>query len=196
MSETILSIEAAIAGGSISLIRDGDEIGHWIGTGNVSRAEELLGDIDRLMREKDIGRADIGLVAVSAGPGSFTGIRIGIATALGLKNGLGVELASVSALEAMLIASGLTGRVTAVVPVGRGSVCMQEFDDARPICPPRVIPAQGVAGLTGRLIVHGALADVLQGRAEVFDAGSNLALAVGLLAAERKTVVEPLFLSK
>jgi tRNA threonylcarbamoyladenosine biosynthesis protein TsaB len=179
-----LAIEAAIAGGSISLIRDGDEIAHWIGTGSVSKAENLLADIDRLMRENNIDRSDIGLIAVSAGPGSFTGIRIGIATAIGIKNGLGVEMTSVSALEAMVFASGLIGQVTATVPVGRGSVCIQEFDGGKPSGPPQVVAEEELPDR-----VRGTLLDVDR-------LGMNLAYAVGLLANVRRTVVEPIFLSK
>ncbi len=179
-----LSIEAAIAGGSISLIRDGEEIAHWIGTGTVSKAEDLLADIDRLMCENDIRRSELSLVAVSAGPGSFTGIRIGIATALGIKNGLGIEMASVSALEAMVFASRLTEMVTAAAPVGRGSVCIQEFDKGSSIGPPRVIS-------------ESELADHARGKLlDVDTLEFSLAHAVGILAIERRTVVPPIFLSK
>lgn len=191
-----LSIEAAIAGGSISLIRDGDEIAHWIGTGNISKAENLLGDIDRLLRENEIERSQIGLVAVSAGPGSFTGIRIGIATALGLKNGLGVEMASVSALEAMVCFAGVDGMVTAALPVGRGSVCVQQFENRMPVGSPNIITDTAADTLKGTLLVHVSLIGQLSGRPDVVDAGDNLALAVGLLAADRRTVAEPLFVSK
>lgn len=187
-----VSIEAAIAGGSISLIRDSAEIAHWIGTGNVSKAEDLLGDIDRLMRDNGIGRSEIGLVAVSAGPGSFTGIRIGIATALGLKNGLGVDMASVSALEAMVFVAGVDGSATAALPVGRGSICVQQFENGAP----QIISEEALGTWPGTLVVHRSLAERLSGRPEVIDAGANLAKAVGLLAANRRTVVEPLFVSK
>ncbi len=196
MAETILSIEAAIAGGSISLLCDGSEVAHWIGEGNVSKAENLLADIDRLLREHGIARSEIGLVAVSAGPGSFTGIRIGIATALGIKNGLGIEMASVSALEAIVFASGLADKVTAAVPMGRGSICVQEFHDRVPVGLPQVIAEDDLVGLKGKLVVHGSLVGHLSGQPDVLDAGFDVAYAVGLLAAERRTVVEPLFVSK
>ncbi len=191
-----LSIEAAIAGGSISIISEGVEIAHWIGTGNISKAENLLGDIDRLLRENNIERSQISLVAVSAGPGSFTGIRIGIATALGLKNGLGIEMASVSALEAMVFAAGLTGRVTAALPVGRGAVCVQEFENGAPVGVPHIIGSDVVDTSEGKLLVHGSLVEQLSGRPDLIDVGYDLALGVGLLAAERRTVIEPLFVSK
>ncbi len=191
-----LSIEAAIAGGSMSLIRDSVAVAHWIGSGNVSKAENLLGDIDRLLTENDIDRSQIARIAVSAGPGSFTGVRIGIATVLGLKTGLGVEMASVSALEAMVFTSGTEERVTAAVPMGRGSVCVQEFENGAAMGLPHVVAYDAVADIAGKLILHGSLAEPMSGRSNVVDAGFNLAHSVGLLAAERRTVVEPLFVSK
>ncbi|MBK9216031.1 MAG: tRNA (adenosine(37)-N6)-threonylcarbamoyltransferase complex dimerization subunit type 1 TsaB [Chloracidobacterium sp.] len=196
MSDVIVSIEAAIAGGSISLIRDGGEIAHWIGTGNVSKAENLLGDIDRLLCEREIGRSQIRLIAVSGGPGSFTGIRIGIATALGLKAGLGVEMASVSALEAVVFVSGIQERVTAAVPMGRGSVCVQEFEIGEPSGLPHMVALDALANITGKLVIHGSLAEPMSNRPDVFDAGFNFANAVGRLAAVRRTVAKPLFVSK
>lgn len=196
MSDLILSIEAAIEGGSISLIRGAVEIALWVGSGNVSRAEDLLGDISRLLQENDIARSEISMIAVSAGPGSFTGVRIGIATALGLKNGLGVEMASVSALEAMASASGIQGRVTAAVPMGRGAVCVQEFYDGGPLDLPHVVALDALANISGKLVIHGSLAEPLSSRPDVVDAGFNLANAVGQLAAVRRTVAEPLFVSK
>ncbi len=123
----ILAIEAAIAGGSLSLCRGEVEIASWSGPADVSKAEDLLFNIDVLLRENGVSKRDLGLLVVSAGPGSFTGIRIGIATALGLKTGLGIPMATVSALAAMVAYPDLNGPVYAAVPSGRQAVCLQKF---------------------------------------------------------------------
>src|SRR3954468_18683875 len=99
-----LAIESAIAGGSLALLRNGELCASWTGSSSVSKSDELLANIDDLLTANHIATSDLQLIAVSAGPGSFTGIRIGIATALGLKTGLGIEMASVSALKAMAFA--------------------------------------------------------------------------------------------
>ena len=75
---TILAIESAIAGGSLSLIRGDVELGNWIGRADVSRAEEILVNIDAMLTACGVSKHDLDLIAVSAGPGSFTGIRIGM----------------------------------------------------------------------------------------------------------------------
>src|SRR5688500_9675850 len=109
-SQVTLAIEAAIAGGSISLIDDSGEIANWIGEACANRtAEELMPAIDQLLTDHNIKPGDIGQIAASAGPGSFTGIRIGLATALGLKAGWGIPMASESALVAMATEVSVSG---------------------------------------------------------------------------------------
>jgi tRNA threonylcarbamoyl adenosine modification protein YeaZ len=191
-----LSIEAAIAGGSLSLIRDKEEIGNWIGRADLSKAEELLVNIDAMLTVCSISRHDIDLIAVSAGPGSFTGIRIGIATALGLKVGLDIPMSSVSALEAIgRAASSLDGKVTqaggprsdicVAVPVGRDSVCIQRF----------AVAESQVEEITGTIVMHSALFTKYSSLQNGVDFGANIAYAVGL-AASPDVVSEPLFISK
>ena len=120
----ILAIETAIGGGSISVIRrDGTMIGAVSG---VSRAEDLLIGIERLLADSNLPRNAIDLIAVSLGPGSFTGIRIGIATALGLSSSLGAKCVGVDAFEAISL-SFPNEDVVVVLPLGRGYFAFQEF---------------------------------------------------------------------
>jgi tRNA threonylcarbamoyladenosine biosynthesis protein TsaB len=123
----VLAIESAIAGGSLSLSQGNKEIAHWIGSSDVLRAENLLVNIDEMLITNSVDKRELDLIAVSAGPGSFTGIRIGIATALGLKAGLGIRMIVVSLLEAMIFGTPSSSNVTCALPVGRGAVCFQDF---------------------------------------------------------------------
>ena len=219
-----LAIESAISGGSISLLRGGVEIANWIGSSNVSKAEDLLFNIDLLLTDNDISKRDIGFIAVSAGPGSFTGIRIGIATALGLKAGLGVEMSSESALKAMVFAAESEGDVTVALPVGRNAVCIQVFSGARTLCPPDVQDkiANYTSGQNVRLpigepstiteevfyamvesdpsttfLIHERLYEKVVMPSNVINFGLGLANAVGRICQlNRGVVVEPLFISK
>ena len=126
---TILAIETAIGGGSISLLHS-DRIDICMLEG-VSRAEDLLIGIDRLLAECQTSLDALHTIAVSLGPGSFTGIRIGIATAMGLRLSLRAKCVGVSALEALKL-SCPDENIVAVVPLGRGHFAFQEFcrDDA------------------------------------------------------------------
>ena len=123
----VLAIESAIAGGSVCLLQDGREIAHRVGDGGVSRAEELLGIVSEMLDSTGIQKNSIGLVAVSNGPGSYTGIRIGIATAIGLKHALNIPVVGVDTLEAMAKwASGL-GPTLAAISFGKNDAAWQAF---------------------------------------------------------------------
>ena len=77
----ILSIETAIVGGSLSIVADGRQIAGWTSETDGLRAEQLMSRIDGLLRSTGLARTKLGAIAVSSGPGSFTGIRIGLAAA-------------------------------------------------------------------------------------------------------------------
>jgi len=158
----VLGIESAIAGGSISICKNDIEIGSWIGDQNVSRAEELLPNIDLLLRSRSISLDGIGRIIVSLGPGSFTGIKIGLSTVLGLRAALGITCVGISALSALALISK-DRLVTAAVPVGRGTVCVQTFNDSEAIGKPKLINEveleQICAADGSRLLLHGSLFD-------------------------------------
>jgi tRNA threonylcarbamoyl adenosine modification protein YeaZ len=67
----------------------------------VSRAQTLLEDVDALLRQAGAHPADLGRLAVGLGPGSFTGVRIGLAAARGLALSLDLPGAGVSTLDAL-----------------------------------------------------------------------------------------------
>jgi len=77
-----------------------------------SRAVTLLEDVDALLRQGGAAPTDIDVLAVGTGPGSFTGIRIGLATARGLALALGIRGVGVSTLDAL--AAGASGAVPVV----------------------------------------------------------------------------------
>ncbi len=95
-------------GVATSALVDGDEV---LGE-RASRAQTLLEDVDALLRQAGAHPADIDLLAVGIGPGSFTGVRIGLAAARGLALSLGVEGAGVSTLDAL--AAGALGAVPVI----------------------------------------------------------------------------------
>lgn len=196
-----LAIESAIAGGSLSLIRGETEIASWTGSADRSKAEELLVNIAEMLLSVGVSRSDIGLIAVSAGPGSFTGIRIGIATALGLKTGLGIPMSSVSALEAIRRTSGslpVGGGITVAVPVGRNAICIQAFKNGSASGDPRTVPNDDFGELlhdASTFVLHRILFEKYGSRPNTIDFGANIAYAIGL-AGSPGVIAEPLFISK
>ena len=123
----ILAIESTIGDGSVSLLLAGDAGPIEILDSGASRAEKIIGKIDDLFRKASVSKNVLDLIAVSIGPGSYSGIRIGISTAFGLGHALGVPVVGVSVLEA-LASSVPFQKVITVVPIGRSDVAWQIFE--------------------------------------------------------------------
>ncbi len=97
----ILSIDTSAVVATVALCEDESILAEYtINNGN-THSETLLPMIENMLGFFGIGAADIDLFAVSAGPGSFTGVRIGAATLKGLAFGMGKPCVEVSTLEAL-----------------------------------------------------------------------------------------------
>jgi len=126
--EFVLAIETGIAGGSLSILRNGSEIDFWKGADKISRSEDLLLNISKLLSKNILSKKAIKKIAVSIGPGSFTGVRVGIAIAKGLQKALKCECSGVSVLEAMVLKTVNSGIVATGFAIGKNEVCWQAFE--------------------------------------------------------------------
>jgi tRNA threonylcarbamoyladenosine biosynthesis protein TsaB len=97
----VLALDTSADSGSVALL-DHDRLrGEYLFSGAQAHSERLLAMIDRLLADSGCSLADIDLIAVSLGPGSFTGLRVGISTAQGLALAAGKDLLGVPTLEAI-----------------------------------------------------------------------------------------------
>jgi tRNA threonylcarbamoyladenosine biosynthesis protein TsaB len=85
----------------------------------------LLADIDRVLESASAGLKEVGLFAAAAGPGSFTGLRSGLATVKGLALTTGRPAVGVQTLHAVAYGARPARRVVALIPAGRGEVFAQ-----------------------------------------------------------------------
>ena len=92
-------------------------------------SERLLGAIELALARAGIGLAGCDRIAVCSGPGSFTGLRVGLSTAWGLGRALGIPVEEVSTLEVLADASRENGvsTITSVLDAGRGEVVAATF---------------------------------------------------------------------
>ena len=130
----ILAFDTATDVATSALVDDGEVLGE-----RVSRAVTLLEDVDALVRQAGSRTGDLDALAVGVGPGSFTGVRIGLATARGLALALDIPVAGVSTLAAL--AAGASGAAP-VIDARRGQVFVLQ-DEARVIRPNELKPARG-----------------------------------------------------
>lgn len=126
----ILAVETGIGGGSSSLWVDGREVDGWTGNEKISRSEEILCAIDEILLKNRIDKNQIDLILINESPGSFTGIRIGSAILMALKNVLLAEFVSVSVLEAMSGGANNKSETISAVPVGNNMVAWLTSDAA------------------------------------------------------------------
>jgi tRNA threonylcarbamoyladenosine biosynthesis protein TsaB len=112
-------------------------------------AERLLALLHQALEEAGAGWGDVSRICVGVGPGGFTGLRLGIATARGLAQGHGVPLVGVSSLEALARGAGGDGPTAAVIDARRGEVFAAAYDGDRTLLEPLAVPpADLVARLT------------------------------------------------
>ena len=97
----ILAIDTTTRDGSIAVLHDAIVRVERVGDGSVTHGQRLPGEVAAALSAAGMGIGDVDLLAVAAGPGSFTGLRIGIATVQGLAMAHGTRVVPVSALEAL-----------------------------------------------------------------------------------------------
>ncbi|HSP32871.1 MAG TPA: tRNA (adenosine(37)-N6)-threonylcarbamoyltransferase complex dimerization subunit type 1 TsaB [Thermoanaerobaculia bacterium] len=130
----LLGVDSSLALLSVALLRDRDLSGAMALEGKSSRNEKLLPAIDWLLTESGIERSAIDLFAVTRGPGSFTGVRIGLATVQGLALALGKPVCAMSTHEAIAGDSS----VAVADDAGRGEFYVSRF--GRDPEPPHLSP--------------------------------------------------------
>jgi tRNA threonylcarbamoyladenosine biosynthesis protein TsaB len=101
----VLALDTTTAAGSVAVVDDDEVLIQEVGDSTRSHAERLPGDILRVVEDCGITFASIDLFAIVAGPGTFTGLRIGIATIQGLAFVSGKRVVPVSALMALAAAA-------------------------------------------------------------------------------------------
>ncbi|MDP9193634.1 MAG: tRNA (adenosine(37)-N6)-threonylcarbamoyltransferase complex dimerization subunit type 1 TsaB [Acidobacteriota bacterium] len=132
----VLAADTSLPILSVALVNDGALAGAVMLEGRGSRNEKLLPAIDWLLSENGIDRRALELFAVTRGPGSFTGVRIGLATMQGLALALGRSVCAMSTHEA--VAFGEAGRVAVVDDAGRGETYVSCFDDGHETMAPHI----------------------------------------------------------
>ena len=106
------------------------------GSESLSHSTDLIENLDTLMRGVNVILNDVDLFAAASGPGSFTGLRIGLAAVKSLAVCMGRSCVGISTLAALAHAAGQSSYTVAILPAGRGEVFGQLFSvDAHELRP-------------------------------------------------------------
>ncbi|HKC62277.1 MAG TPA: tRNA (adenosine(37)-N6)-threonylcarbamoyltransferase complex dimerization subunit type 1 TsaB [Pyrinomonadaceae bacterium] len=123
----ILSIETATRAGSLALTRGRELLASWVGDAGSSHSTHLLEEIEKMLEEARVTLSQVDAFAVAAGPGSFTGLRIGLATVKSFAATLNRHCIGIPTLNAVALGAGESGGTIALLPAGRGEVFAQRF---------------------------------------------------------------------
>ncbi len=119
----VLAVDTSTAAGGIAALEDKRLLGHVFMGSAEDYSTRFHGELNTLLAEVKLGVADFDVYAVTAGPGSFTGLRVGLTTAKAWAEVHGKLVAPVSGLQAVAAqASGATEYVAAVIDGRRGQI--------------------------------------------------------------------------
>lgn len=111
----ILGIETSTVRGDLAIVEGGSAIAEIALAEGKTPSESLFPSLISIMKDKGLGISDIGGIAVGLGPGSFTGIRMGLAAAKGLSMSLGIPLVGIGSFD--LLAADYGGRAETLCPI-------------------------------------------------------------------------------
>lgn len=150
----ILGIDTSGAQCAVALA-DGERTLRQVSAMQRGHAEHLMPMIDTVLAEAGASFGDLTRIGVCTGPGSFTGIRVGVAAARGLALGLGVPAVGIGRLEALAAQAAAALPLVVVISGPQGAAYAQDFDaECRPEGPPRLVAAD--ADPSGGRVLVGA----------------------------------------
>jgi tRNA threonylcarbamoyladenosine biosynthesis protein TsaB len=119
----ILALDTTTRAGSAAVLRDGIVLAELSGDPALTHGQRLPGELMRVVARAEVRIEDVDLFAVAAGPGSFTGLRVGIATVQGLAMARSRRVVPVSTLDALAWAAANAERpIAAWMDAQRGEV--------------------------------------------------------------------------
>ncbi len=146
----VLAFDCAVSGQGVAIVRNGDSLASLFEEGR-DQAARLLPAIAAALEQAGVARTQLDLIAVTIGPGSFTGVRVGLSAARGLAVGLGIPLAGIPTTAVLRAQATATERLAvAAVDTRLGDWFCAIGDDA--------VPFAATAGdLVARLAGHKCL---------------------------------------
>jgi tRNA threonylcarbamoyl adenosine modification protein YeaZ len=155
-------------------------------------AETLIGRIEATLEAGGFALDQVELIVFGRGPGSFTGLRIGLSTAKGLALARGVPIVGLSSLESLALSAGLDGLVAPVVDARRGEIFTAVYEVgrnkgrpfARSVVAEQVLPPAGFAELLAQAKIANSVSLIGDGTARYREElGAHGVIQIGRFAA-------------
>ena len=163
----ILAVDSALTACSVTIVEEGDVLAERSELRERGHAEVLMPMVEAVRQDAGLAYPDLDLVAVTVGPGSFTGIRVGVAAARGIALASGLRAIGVTTLAAMAAgaASRDGGLIVSIIDARRDEAYFQTFNVEGGVTRPGPQPpalesiadiAERLRGLSGTLVGNGA----------------------------------------
>lgn len=144
----VLSVDTCLAASSVAVIEDGRTLAARSEPMTRGHQERIAPLAKEIAGEAGIAFSALDRIAVTVGPGSFTGLRVGLSFAKGLAQALGIPCVGVNSLEALAASVEAKGFVAAVLDAKMGQVYLQVFDGGKALMAP---DALDIGSATARL---------------------------------------------
>lgn len=121
-SQLVLAVDTSSASAGFALARGAELLASLKSDPSIPHSRAFFIQTSELLKTAGLSLNDVQIFAAATGPGSFTGLRVGLAAVKGLAHTLGKPLAGVSTFDAMALASNVIGEVLVVIEAGRREV--------------------------------------------------------------------------
>ena len=172
---TTLVLDTCLGACQVALAGDGRTLAFRSEAMLRGHQERLAPMTAEVMDQAGMAFAAVTRIAVTVGPGSFTGLRVGLAFAKGLQLATGAALVGIGTLEALAAGAPGGGRVAAVIDARRSQVYLQAFEAGRPLMAPDALSLQAAAARLAELAPDG----------DILAIGPGAGLLEGVLGAAR-----------
>jgi tRNA threonylcarbamoyladenosine biosynthesis protein TsaB len=157
----LLAFDTATPQVAVALYDEGEILAEHVSERTMKHGEQLAPLIDRVLREASAERHDVTAVAVGAGPGPFTGLRVGLVTARTLGYALEIPVYAVCTLDALAVEAVDTGVVTGPFAVAtdarRKEVYLATYSESGDRVTGPVVAKPGTLATDGPVVGEGAL---------------------------------------
>ncbi len=175
MTGTILALDSAGSACSAALWRDGRIAAHRFAEMEHGHAEALIPMVQAVMAEANLGYDALDLIAAGTGPGSYTGVRVGLAAARAIASAAAKPLSGVSNFDALVAACGPERPSLVALETRRADLYIQLF------------AADGTADSPPSIVTEDGLVALFDGTDHILVAGDAAPRAVALLTAAGRT---------